>query len=342
MKRLIPLVAVGALLAVAPAAQAAVNLSGGQTRLTVNKGTAKALASLGVKVAPTGKASARGRHVQFPITGGSIDPASAAGTIRHTGGLRFSAGGTRVTLKNYVVKVGGRITLSAKVGKGRVKILNLVGTPRVSRSGFGTNVRGLTAELNRTAATTLNTVFGVKAFKAGLPLGKVVVKAQPSQTQLLAQGSTALALDASTLSALASLGVTPGIIGPATLSGTTASFPITGGKANLDLSAATVTHSGGLSLTAGATVVNLTDFDIVVGSGGIRLLATVNGATGKVPIADLTLGGAPQVSGRTITLSGVAVKLSAEAAAALNAAFKTTALAAGVPLGTATVTATGK
>ena len=145
MKRLIPLVAVGALLAVAPAAQAAVNLSGGQTRLTVNKGTAKALASLGVKVAPTGKASARGRHVKFPITGGSIDPASAAGTIRHTGGLRFSAGGTRVTLKNYVVKVGGRITLSAKVGKGRVKILNLTGTPKVSRSGFGTNVRGLTA-----------------------------------------------------------------------------------------------------------------------------------------------------------------------------------------------------
>ncbi len=203
-------------------------------------------------------------------------------------------------------------------------------------------MRGLTAELNRTAATTLNTVFGVKAFKAGLPLGKVVVKAQPSQTQLLAQGSTALALDASTLSALASLGVTPGIIGPATLSGTTASFPITGGKANLDLSAATVTHSGGLSLTAGATVVNLTDFDIVVGSGGIRLLATVNGAAGKVPIADVTLGGAPQVSGRTITLSGAAVKLSAEAAAALNAAFKTSALAAGLPLGTATVTATGK
>ena len=42
----------------------------------------------------------------------------------------------------------------------------------------------------------------------------------------------------------------------------------------------------------------------------------MNGAAGKVPIADLDLGGAPQVSGRTITLSGVAVKLSAEAAAA--------------------------
>ena len=167
-----------------------------------------------------------------------------------------------MTLKNYVVKVGGRITLSAKRRQGPREDPQARRHAEVSRPGFGTNVRGLTAVLNRTAATTLNTVFGVKAFKAGLPLGKVVVKAQPSQTELLAQGSTALALDASTLGALASLGVTPGIIGPATLSGTTASFPITGGKADLDLSAATVTHSGGLSLTAGPTVVNLTDFDI--------------------------------------------------------------------------------
>jgi hypothetical protein len=332
VKRLIPLVAVGLMLAVAPAAQAAVDLSGGQTRLTLNKGTAKALSSLGVRVSTTGNAKARGRHVQFPINGGAIDPATAAGRIRHSGGLRFAAGGTRVTLKNYVVKVGGRITLSAKVGKGRVKILNLTGTPRVSRSGFGTNVRGLTAKLNRTAATTLNTVFGVKAFTAGLPLGKVVVKAQPSQT------------DAATVGTLGSLGVTPGVVGPATLDAATltASFPITGGKANLDLSAASITHSGGISLTAGATVVNLTDFDIVVGASGVRLLATVTGAAGKVPIADLALGGAPSIAGRTITLSGVAVKLSAEAAGALNAAFGTTALAAGIPLGTATVTATGK
>jgi hypothetical protein len=341
VKRLIPLVALGLLLIAAPAANAAVDLSGGQTRLTLAKGTVKALTGLGVKVSTTGPAAAQGRHVKFPITGGAIDPATAAGVIRHKGGIRLAAGGTRVVLKNFDVKVGGRITLSAQVGKGRVKILNLVGKPKVTRSGFGTNVRGLTAELNRTAARTLNTVFGVKAFAAGLPLGKVVVKAEPSQTELAAKGQTALALDAGTLSALASLGVTPGIIGPATLSGTTASFPITGGKAELDFSAGSITHSGGISLTAGATVVNLTDFDIVIGTG-VRLLATVNGAPGKVPIADLSLGNAPQVSGRTITVSGVTAKLSAEAAAALNTAFGTTALAAGLPLGTATVTATGK
>ena len=342
MKRLIPLVvATGALLGAAPAASAAVDLSGGETRLTLAKGTAKALTSLGVRVAPTGPATARGRHVRFPISGGAIDPATAAGTIRHRGGLRLSAGRTRVVLSNYVVRVGGRITLSAKIGNGRAKILNLTGSPRVTRSGFGTDVRGLTARLNRTAARTLNRAFGVKAFEAGLPLGKVVVRAQPSQAELLARGDTALALDAGTLGALIGLGVTPNVIGPATLEGTTARFPITGGKAQLDFSAGTISHSGGISLTAGATQVNLTDFDIVIGQS-VRLFATVTGAAGKVPIADLSLGNPPQVSGRAITVAGVTVRLSAEAAAALNTAFGTTALAAGLPLGTATVTATGK
>jgi hypothetical protein len=344
MKRLIPLVAAGALLAAAPAAHAAVDLSGGKTRLTLDKGTASALAGLGVKVAPTGPASAKGRHVTFPVTGGAIDPASAAGTIRHRGGLRLSAGGTRVTLKNYRVDVGRKITLSAKLGAGRVTILDLRGTPRVTRSGFGTNVAGLTAKLNRAAAKALNGAFGVKAFKKGLKLGKVRVQATPSTTELLAQGQTALALDPAVVQALASLGISPGVIAPATLdAGTlTASFPITGGSAALDLSAAQVTHSGGISLTKGATVVNLTDFDVRVAAAP-QLFASLNGGTAKVAIIDLDLTGVtPAVSGRTVTLAGVGAKLTQGAADALNAAFGTTAFAGGLALGRATVTATGK
>jgi len=343
VKRLIPLAALGAALAVAPAAQAAVDLSGGTTRLTLDRGTAKALGSLGVKVAPTGAATAQGRHVRFPISGGSIDPASAAGTIEHRGGLRLKAGGKRIVLKNYVVKVGKKITLSAQVGGARVKILKLTGKPKVSRSGFGTNVSGLTAKLNRTAAKALNATFGVRAFKAGIPLGKVRVQAEPSQTELLAQGDTALAIDPGTLQAIVGLGVTPGVIGPATLDGTTARFPITGGSAALDLSAATVTHSGGLSLTKGSTVVSLTDFDIRVGSGAPQLFASLNGDADKVAILDLDLSALqPTVSGRSITLAGVVAKLTQGAADALNAAFGTTAFSAGLTVGTATVSAAGK
>ena len=343
MKRLIPIVAAGALLAAAPAAPAAVDLSGGKTRLTLNKGTAKALAGLGVKVAPTGPAAARGRHVSFPITGGSIDPATAAGTIAHRGGLRLSAGGTRVTLKNFEVEVGRKITLSARLGASRVQILDLTGTPKVTRSGFGTNVAGLTAKLNRAAAKALNGAFGVRAFTKGLPLGKVRVTAEPAQTELLATGATTLAVDPAALQALAGQGIAPGVIAPATLDGTTASFPITGGLAALDLSAAEVTHSGGISLTKGATVVNLTDFDIRVGPGGPQLFATVAGGATKVAILDVDLTGVtPAISGRTITLAGANATLTQGAADALNAAFSTTVFSAGLVLGKATVTATGK
>ena len=332
----------GALLVAAPSAQAAVELSGGTTRLTLDRGTAGALASLGVKVRPTGRAAAQGRHVRFPISGGAIDPASAAGRIEHRGGLRLSGGGRSITLKNYVVRVGKRITLSARVGKQRVGVLDLTGTPKVTRSGFGTNVSGLTARLNRTAARTLNAVFGVDAFRKGAKLGTVKLTAKPSETELLAQGATSLAIDPAALQAIVSLGIAPGVIGPATLAGTTASFPITGGSAALDLSAAEIGHSGGISLTKGATVVNLTDFDIRVGATA-QLFAAINGGAAKVAILDLDLAALqPTISGRSIQLAGIVAKLTQGAADALNAAFGTTAFAGGLTLGTATVNATGK
>ena len=345
MKRSITLLAASAaLLATAPAASAAVSLSDGQTRLTLAKGTAAALDDLGVKVKPTGPARAAGRHVRFPITGGSIDPATAAGTIDHRGGLRLKAGKVKVKLDNYRVKVGAKITLSARLGGQRVTILNLTGTPKVTRDGFGTNVSGLTAKLNRTAARALNKAFGVSAFKKGLPLGKVKVQAEPADTELLPEGATSLALDPAALQAIVAQGITPGVVGPATLAGTTASFPITGGIAALDLSVAEVAHSGGISLTKGATVVALTDFFIRVGGGEApQLLATLNGGATPVAIIDLDLAALqPAIDGRNVTLTGITAKLTQGAADALNAAFGTTAFAGGLVLGQATVNAIGK
>jgi hypothetical protein len=345
MKRSITLLAAGAaMLATAPAASAAVSLDDGQTRLTLNKGTAAALTHLGVKVSPTGPARAAGRHVRFPVTGGSIDPATAAGTINHRGGLRLKAGNVKVKLDNYRVKVGSKITLSARLGGERVTILKLTGAPKVTRDGFGTKVSGLTAKLNKTAARALNGAFGVTAFKKGLPLGKVRTSLVPADTELLAEGATALALAPAALQAIIAQGITPGVIGPATLSGTTASFPITGGIAALDLSAAEVAHSGGISLTKGATVVSLTDFFIRVGGGEApQLLATLNGGATPVAIIDLDLSAlAPDIQGRNVTLSGITAKLTQGAADALNTAFGSSAFAGGLVLGQATVNAVGK
>jgi hypothetical protein len=343
MKRLVLAATMTAALAAVPAtASAAVDLGGGTTTVKLNAHTAKALASLGVQVAPTGKATAKRGRVAFPITGGAIDPATAAGRIDHAGGLRFSAGKRKLTLSSYRVKVGKTVSLSALAGGERVRILSLTGKAKVTRTGFGTNVSGLTAKLTGAAAKALNATFHVHAFTKGMPLGTVRVAAVPTQTELRATGATALALDPGALAALTSLGVTPGVIGPATLSGATAAFPITGGTAELDLTAGTVGHAGGLSLTAGATTVRLESFAIALGAAP-QLLATVNDSAAKVPVADLDLSGVtPQIAGRTITLPGVGVKLTATAAGALNAAFGTTGVPAGLLLGRATVTATGR
>ena len=99
-----------------------------------------------------GRARAGAGGVRFPITGGRIDARTAAGTIRHAGGLRFSAGRRSLTLRAPRVAVGRKIMLSARVGGGRVHLLELSGA-RVSRSGFNTNVSGLRARLTQKAAT---------------------------------------------------------------------------------------------------------------------------------------------------------------------------------------------
>ena len=61
-----------------------------------------------MKVKPTGPARPRAATSGSPITGGSIDPATAAGTIDHRGGLRLKAGKVKVKLDNYRVKVGAQ------------------------------------------------------------------------------------------------------------------------------------------------------------------------------------------------------------------------------------------
>ena len=102
-------------------------------------------------------------------------------------------------------------------------------------------------------------------------------------------GSTKLEVDAGTLSALGSLGVAPGAVEPASLKGATYSFPITSSLRSA-LRTGVVRHKGGISLTAGATTVKLTDFDIRLLEG--KLYGKVNGA-GPVPLLDLDYSGRP-------------------------------------------------
>ena len=99
-------------------------------------------------------------------------------------------------------------------------ILDLTGTPKVTRSGFGTNVSGLTAKLNRAAAKALNGAFGVTRVQARASRSaRSRWRRRRRETELLATGATALAIDPAVLQAIVGQGIAPGVIAPATLDG---------------------------------------------------------------------------------------------------------------------------
>lgn len=165
-------------------------------------------------------------------------------------------------------------------------------------------------------------------------------------------GNTAVALDAGFLAALKSLKLTPGTVGTATLDGTDIHFPITGGDVVYwspdgkyrPYVQGLIQHTGsGLSLTAGKTKVELTNFTI--NPGNSRLYGDVS-LNGKLVVAQAKLfylhGGTLkplQLDGNNAILTGTTVHMSADAAALLNKVFKTDAVKSELLIGVATITA---
>jgi hypothetical protein len=168
-----------------------------------------------------------------------------------------------------------------------------------------------------------------------------------------AGGSTAVALDADFVAALGTLGLTPATVGDATLADGSVSFPITGGTVTVfdkdsgyrPYVQGTVLHqNSGLSLTAGGTTVELTNFTVDPGTPA-RLFGdvAVNGeqAVASAPLFDLngsTLNPISMDAEGNAVLQGTTVELSPEAAELLNSTFGTDALAGGLVIGIATIT----
>jgi hypothetical protein len=333
--------AAGALAAAAPLAGAAtVPVAGGSTALHLDGGTAAALAHAGISVAPVRPAAARGTRVTFPVTGGAIDPSSGAGTVSHSGGLTFSGHGTTVRLVAFRLRTTGTPVLTAMAGRARIPLLSIdTSRARVLRRGPGrvaTWIVRAEGRLRPEAAGALNAAFGTH-LAAGTRIGRLDVRTTPGAI-LLKGGATTLALDPGTAATLGSLGVTPSVISPGTASAAGLSFPITSGRLALPSLAGAIGHSGGIALTAGGTRVALTGFRIRV-SATPTLSAVVNGGPTRVDLALDLSGARTGLSSRHAVVRGVKVALTAGAASALNTAFGTTALSAGVPLGVADVRA---
>lgn len=158
----------------------------------------------------------------------------------------------------------------------------------------------------------------------------------PAAAQARTYGETTLKLDPGAVAALTGLGVAPAPIAPAAATPTgELAFPITNKPFGALLSG-TIRHSGGISLTAGATTVKLETF--YIDPLRRQLTALVGGA--RVPILNLDFGSARVgLSKGTLKLGPVGGTLTPVAAGALDSAFGLApgTIPPGLKLGDATV-----
>ena len=166
--------------------------------------------------------------------------------------------------------------------------------------------------------------------------------------------TTAIKLDAGFLKALKTLKLTPGVVGTAKLTAGSLVFPITGGNVTIfkpgkvsPYVIGQVQHEGsGLSLTAGGTKVELTNFNVDPGVSRVYGDVTVNGKVAATSAYLFKLDGRTlkplSMKGTDAVLQGTKVEISDVAAPLLNQTFKTDAVKPGLLVGIATITVATK
>lgn len=308
-------------------------LRGGTTTLTL--GRALGAVGVGVSALPPARTTGRG-GLLLPIAGGEIKPATGAGTIADRGGLTLTAGRARARLTDVRLRLGRGSVLSAKVGRTRVVVLSLdAARARVTRSGFDTNVLNLRARLTAAGARVLNRALGLRALTRGMPLGTAAVRGKFAQL-LFIGGTTTLTFSPEAMGVLANQGIALAPISPGSAAGASLSFPIRPSKIDAKTLDGQILQRGGLSLTKGATRVEVANFSITL--VGRPILS----APGPGDLFALDMSTTKRsVSGRTLRLTGIVARLTPEAAAALNQVFGTTAFQPGMTVGTMTMTAKG-
>ena len=166
---------------------------------------------------------------------------------------------------------------------------------------------------------------------------------------------TAVLLDTGFTDALTALKLTPGTVGTATLTDGSLHFPITAGNVTYYTPGThspyvlgDIKHDGsGLSLTSGATKVELTNFDIDPAKSELYGDVSVNGTSAAKHALIFNLNGrtlTPLQTGAdtTAVLEGTTVHISSIAADLLNKTFKTDAVKAGLLVGIAKITVNTK
>ncbi|MCB0918515.1 MAG: hypothetical protein KDC39_08090 [Actinobacteria bacterium] len=202
------------------------------------------------------------------------------------------------------------------------------------------------------------TAVGCSTQSAEGPTAQQDVAASPApvaQVEDLRGVHTQVMLDSGFVTALESLGLTPGVVGGASLKQGVLSFPITGGDVKYyqpgtvdPFVQGEILHDGsGITLASGDTKVTLEDFDIDPGTSKLFGKVSVNGKVAAESAYLFFLDGTtlqPLATGpnNTAVLEGTTVKISPDAADLLNATFETDAVEPDLVVGIAKITISTK
>jgi len=355
--------ALAALLAFAPFASATSDpLASGTTTINLNKGFVKKLKKSGVKVLKVSPGTVKNRTVKLPVSGGSLDPTTGAGTVEHSGGIKFKRGKKTATVNTLVLETATS-SLKAKVAGKSMKLASVKGLT-FARNGFGTNVSISSLKLTGKAAKQLNKKLGFTGkqkkkapFKGSKVLGASTSETQPKTVAVLPGGNATLALSASALQKLNNVGPHPpeepgpfavklAPVAPTSVVSAgpppTVAFPIGGGTMSPTASSGILQTLGGLTLTQnleavgkGITVLTMGNIWVDMGAKTATVEVTIEnpktpeanlGNLGRSSIADIQLTGATITSDpatHTISVQNASATLQAVTAETLNSVFIT-------------------
>jgi hypothetical protein len=156
-----------------PAAKATHTIKSGKTSLTIDSATFQAVSGAGFTLLPVKPAKLTpALAVTFPVTGGKVNTAKLTGTIRQTGGLSISKGGTTVVIKNAVANLSTRDATATVTGKGKHFFALKLGKPTKATSTKAKGkITGYTVSLSKKAIAYLDKKFATTIFKKNNELG---------------------------------------------------------------------------------------------------------------------------------------------------------------------------
>jgi hypothetical protein len=197
--------------ALPPTAEARVVISGGEARLTLDRGLTSVLRREGVDVSGIGVATAKGRVVTLPVVAGATNGAAGRGALTLAGGFSFDSNDRAARVGDILLNTGKGQSTARIAGSHR--ILAKHGPLRASPAGFGTRIRITKLTLTTGTAAALNRKLGLPGvFSGGQRLGSLSILAIPAAVPVDC-GSISIGGPDTALSKLESLEVQMGLWG---------------------------------------------------------------------------------------------------------------------------------